>query len=732
MRYPRFRPAGMAERHSSCYNNKLIKAENKAEYTTGEFMSGETQIQELFGSDVFHEARMREYLKPATFKAWKKCIETATPLELKTADEIAAAMKRWALERGATHYTHWFQPLTGATAEKHDAFFSPDSTGGAETEFSGKQLIKGEPDASSFPSGGLRATFEARGYTAWDPTAFAFLKDHTLYIPTIFCSYSGHALDKKTPLLRSMDLISREAVRILCLFGDRETKRVIAQCGPEQEYFLIDEELFHAREDLKMTGRTLFGARPVRGQKTEDHYYGQIKPRVLAFMQELDEELWKLGVPAKTRHNEAAPAQHEIAVVYMNANAAADCNQICMEQLKRVAAKHGFVCLLHEKPFAGINGSGKHDNWSLQTDSGRNLFKPGSTPAQNAQFLLFLAAFLKGVDEYQETLRATVATSGNEHRLGALEAPPAILSVYLGEELGGVIDAIAGGETYRDRERKNLKVGVDVLPPIRMDNTDRNRTSPVAFTGNKFEFRMVGSSQSVSGPNIALNTIMAQELSLFADKLEKAKDFGTALQKLLRETFQKHRRIVFDGNGYDGDWEKEAKQRGLLNLKTTAEALPYYISERTMELFVRNHIYTKEELTARYNIHVETYNRTLRVEARTMVRMIRTEILPAASEYAARLASRAAVLKEQKIAGSYETRTAKEISALTARLSADCDLLERDLKRMPEDMTEAMRFIGRTLRKDMEKARESADALEILCDRDCWPFPSYADLLFSE
>ena len=695
-------------------------------------MSGETHIQELFGSEVFHEARMREYLKPATFKAWKKCIETASSLDLKTADDIAQAMKKWALEKGATHYTHWFQPLTGATAEKHDAFFSPDSTGGAETEFSGKQLVRGEPDASSFPSGGLRATFEARGYTAWDPTAFAFVKDRTLYIPTIFCSYSGHALDKKTPLLRSMDLISREAVRILRLFGDRETKRVIAQCGPEQEYFLIDKELWHLREDLKMTGRTLFGAQPVRGQEMEDYYYGQIKPRVLHFMQELDEELWKLGVPAKTRHNEAAPAQHEIAVVYSNANAAADMNQICMELLKKVADKHGFVCLLHEKPFAGVNGSGKHDNWSLSTDDGRNLFKPGSTPAQNAQFLLFLAAFLKGVDEYQETLRATVATSGNEHRLGALEAPPAIVSVYLGEELGGVIDAIAGGETYRGKERKNLKVGVDVLPPVRMDNTDRNRTSPLAFTGNKFEFRMVGSSQSVSGPNIALNTIMAEILSGFADRLEKAKDFGTALQKLLQETFAKHRRIVFDGNGYDGKWEKEAKARGLLNRKTTAEALPGYISEKTMSLFVRNHIYTKEELTARYNIHVETYNRTLLVEARTMCRMIRTEILPAVSACGAALCERAASLRAQKLSPAYETKTAREITALTAKLAASCDLLEKDLKRTPADPTKAMRFIGETIRTDMEQARESADALELLCDRDAWPFPVYVDLLFSE
>ena len=695
-------------------------------------MKEKNRLEALFGSEVFNETRMRETLSVQAFQNWKICMESHTPLDADTADEIADAMKNWAMEKGATHYTHWFQPLTGATAEKHDSFIAFDKTGNVITDFTGKQLVRGESDASSFPSGGLRATFEARGYTAWDPTAFAFVKDRSLYIPTIFCSYSGQALDKKTPLLRSMDLISREAVRILRLFGDKKTKYVVAQCGPEQEYFLIDKELYSAREDLLMTGRTLFGARPVRGQEGGTHYYGQIKPRVAAFMEELDETLWKLGVPAKTKHNEAAPSQHELAVIYQDANTASDCNQIVMEQLKRVADRHGFVCLLHEKPYEGVNGSGKHDNWSLQTDTGKNLFRPGSTPAQNAQFLLFLAAFVKGVDEYQDTLRATVATSGNEHRLGAHEAPPAILSIYLGDELNAVIDAIVKDKPYKDGGKRFLTVGIDVLPSIPMDNTDRNRTSPMAFTGNKFEFRMVGSTQSVSGPNIALNTIMAQELSCFSDRLEKATNFQAEMQKLLREVFKKHKRIIFNGNGYGREWEAEAKKRGLSNRKTTAEALPGYISKQSLDLFVGNSIYTREELSARYNIHVEEYNRTMLIEARTMVSMVKRSILPAVSSYGAVLCERAGVKKAAKVSALYETRAAKEVATLTEKLVKACDRLERDLETVPEDAEQALRMIDTVLRVSMREVRAHADALECITDEAYWPFPVYAQLLYSE
>ena len=695
-------------------------------------MNEAKNLRAVYASEVFNEARMREKLSVQAYQAWKICMETATPLDPDTADEIAEAMKDWALSKGATHYTHWFQPLTGATAEKHDSFIALDRAGNLITDFTGKQLIRGESDASSFPSGGLRATFEARGYTAWDPTAFAFVKDGSLYIPTIFCSYSGHALDKKTPLLRSMELVSREAVRILRLFGDRKTQRVIAQCGPEQEYFLIDRHLFEAREDLKMTGRTLFGLQPARGQEGGDHYYGQIKPRVGAFMQELDEALWKLGVPAKTKHNEVAPSQHELAVIYQDANAAADANQIVMEQLKRVADRHGFVCLLHEKPYAGVNGSGKHDNWSLQTDGGHNLFRPGSTPAQNAQFLVFLAAFVKGIDEYQDTLRATVATSGNEHRLGAQEAPPAIVSIYLGDELNAVVDALVKGVPYKSGEKRFLTVGIDALPPVPLDNTDRNRTSPMAFTGNKFEFRMVGSTQSVSGPNIALNTIMACELAGFADRLEQSENFQADMQKLLKETFKKHRRIIFDGNGYDEAWQKEAKKRGLSNYKTTYEALPQYVSKQSVGLFVGNRIYTEDELFARYNIHMEEYNRAIMLEARTMVSMIRRQILPAVSAYGAELSGRIAVKKGVAVPAGYEMKCAKEIGSLTDLLAKACDKLESDLLHVPADPAKAMTYMGTVIREDMSKARTHADALEGLTDSAYWPFPVYAQLLFSE
>ena len=553
-------------------------------------MSEILNVPAIFGSDVFNEAAMKQRLAPEIYCAWKQCIQQGTPLPLTVANEIAEAMKLWAIERGATHYTHWFQPMTGITAEKHDSFITPAADGKVIMEFSGKELVRGEPDASSFPSGGLRATFEARGYTAWDPTAFAFVKDGSLYIPTCFFSYTGEALDKKTPLLRSIDEVSREAIRILRLFGDHETQRVIPSVGPEQEYFLLPKDLYSQREDLRLTGRTLFGAPAPKGQELEDHYFGTIRTRVSTFMKDLDEQLWRLGILSKTKHNEVAPCQHEMAPIYSDANSACDANQLVMEIMKKCAAKHNLVCLLHEKPFEGINGSGKHNNWSLGTDSGKNLFSPGKTPRQNAQFLVFLAAFIQGVDEYQDFLRCTVASAGNDHRLGANEAPPAIISVFLGDELHAVVESIISGTNYTDPEKSLMRIGVDVLPSIPKDTTDRNRTSPVAFTGNKFEFRMPGSAQSVAGPNIALNTIMAEELGRFADVLEKAEDFDTALQKLVCDAFTQHRRIIFDGNGYSSDWEKEAEKRGLSNLRSTAECLPSYVSDKNVELVTRHGI----------------------------------------------------------------------------------------------------------------------------------------------
>ena len=694
-------------------------------------MSTPTKLPELFGSLVFNEETMKERLSSASYGAWKKCVTEGTSLDIGTANEIAEAMKQWAVEKGATHYTHWFQPMTGVTAEKHDSFITPVGGGKIIMEFSGKELVRGEPDASSFPSGGLRATFEARGYTAWDPTSFAFIKEGSLCIPTIFCSYSGHALDKKTPLLRSMDEVSRQAIRILRLFGDTETKRVTAQVGPEQEYFLIDKELYNQREDLRMTGRTLFGAKPPRGQELEDHYFGAIKPRVAAYMKELDEELWKLGVLSKTKHNEVAPSQHEMAPIFSDANTACDHNQLAMELMKKVADRHGLVCLLHEKPFAGVNGSGKHDNWSLGTDTGKNLFKPGSTPSQNARFLLFLAAFIKGVDEYQDFLRATVAFAGNDHRLGAQEAPPAVISIFLGDELNAVVESIIKGTEFKEAGKRNLEIGVDVLPAIPQDNTDRNRTSPMAFTGNKFEFRMLGSSQSISGPNIALNTIMAEELKQFADELEKSKDFQADLSKLIKKTFTEHQRIIFNGNGYDDAWIKEAEKRGLCNLTSTADALPAYTAKKNVDLFVKHGIYTKEEINARAEIHIENYSTVISIEANTMVDMIRHDILPAVSGYATDLCERAASKDALGVACKYETSTAKEIAKLTDSLMADCDKLEKDMAKMPADAKKAMVYCHDTIIPDMTKAREAADKLETMTASDYWPFPVYSDLLFS-
>ena len=694
-------------------------------------MSTPEKLPELFGSLVFNEETMKERLSSASYSAWKKCVTEGTSLDIGTANEIAEAMKQWAVEKGATHFTHWFQPMTGVTAEKHDSFISPVGGGKIIMEFSGKELVRGEPDASSFPSGGLRATFEARGYTAWDPTSFAFIKEGSLCIPTVFCSYSGHALDKKTPLLRSMDEVSRQAIRILRLFGDTETKRVTAQVGPEQEYFLIDKELYNQREDLRMTGRTLFGAKPPRGQELEDHYFGAIKPRVAAYMKELDEELWKLGVLSKTKHNEVAPSQHEMAPIFSDANTACDHNQLAMEIMKKVADKHGLVCLLHEKPFAGVNGSGKHDNWSLGTDTGKNLFKPGSTPSQNAQFLLFLAAFIKGVDEYQDFLRATVAFPGNDHRLGAQEAPPAVISIFLGDELNAVVESIIKGTEFKEAGKRNLEIGVDVLPAIPQDNTDRNRTSPMAFTGNKFEFRMLGSSQSISGPNIALNTIMAEELQQFADELEQSKDFQADLSKLIKKTFIEHQRIIFNGNGYDDAWIKEAEKRGLCNLTSTADALPMYTAKKNVDLFVKHGIYTKEEINARAEIHIENYTTVIGIEANTMVDMIRHDILPAVSGYATDLCERAASKDALGVACKYETSTAKEIAKLTDALMADCDKLEKDMAKMPADAKKAMVYCHDTIISDMAKAREAADKLETMTASDYWPFPVYSDLLFS-
>ena len=694
-------------------------------------MSTTTKLSDLFGSMVFNEDTMKERLSSASYEAWKKCVTDGTSLDISTANEIAQAMKQWAVEKGATHYTHWFQPMTGVTAEKHDSFIAPAGGGKILMEFSGKELVRGEPDASSFPSGGLRATFEARGYTAWDPTSFAFIKEGSLCIPTVFCSYSGEALDKKTPLLRSMDEVSRQAVRILRLFGDTETKRVTAQVGPEQEYFLIDKALYEKREDLRMCGRTLFGAKPPRGQELEDHYFGAIRPRVAAYMKDLDETLWALGVLSKTKHNEVAPAQHEMAPVFSDANSACDQNQLAMEMMKKVADRHGLVCLLHEKPFAGVNGSGKHDNWSLSTDTGKNLFKPGSTPRQNAQFLLFLAAFVKGVDDYQDFLRATVAFPGNDHRLGAQEAPPAVLSIFLGDELSAVVDSIINDTDFQSTGKRTLEIGVDALPAIRQDNTDRNRTSPMAFTGNKFEFRMLGASQSISGPNIALNTIMAEELKQFADELEASRDFQADLPKLIRRVFTEHQRIIFNGNGYDEAWLKEARKRGLSNLTSTADALPMYTAPKNVDLFVKHGIYTKEEIEARAEIHIENYSTVICIEARTMTDMIRRQILPAVSAFAGDLCSRAGTKKDLGACCQYEVSTACQIGSLTDALMAASDKLEMDLSAIPADAAEAMRYSHDVLIPDMDTARRAADQLETLTSSDRWPFPTYSDLLFS-
>ena len=694
-------------------------------------MGEHLNVPEIFGSDVFNEAVMQQRLSPAVYHAWKNSIATGLPLELPVANEIAEAMKVWAIEHGATHFTHWFQPMTGITAEKHDSFIEPIGDGRVIMAFSGKELVQGESDASSFPSGGLRATFEARGYTAWDPTAFAFVKDGSLYIPTCFFSYTGAALDKKTPLLRSIDEVSREAIRILRLFGDQETKRIISCVGAEQEYFLLPKDLYAQREDLRLTGRTLFGAPAPKGQEMGDHYYGTIRTRVSSFMKDLDEQLWRLGILSKTKHNEVAPCQHEMAPVYTDANTACDSNQLVMEIMKKCAAKHNLVCLLHEKPFAGVNGSGKHNNWSLATDTGKNLFSPGKTPRQNAQFLVFLAAFVQGVDEYQDFLRSTVAFAGNDHRLGANEAPPAILSIFLGDELTAVVDSIINGTNYQEPEKSVMRIGVDVLPAIPKDTTDRNRTSPLAFTGNKFEFRMLGSSQSISGPNIALNAIMAEELGKFADALEKAEDFDATLQTLICDALTNHQRIIFNGNGYSSDWTLEAARRGLSNYASTNAALPSYISEKNLDLVTRRRIFSAEEFRARYEIHLEAYVKTVRIEARTMVDMIRKQILPAVFDYTRDLAQGIALKQAAGLPCKSETELLNRLSTTADRLYETCEALNTHVQSLPteQDLRRAD-YCHDVLLRDMAYARKDADTLEALVGKSRWPYPTYSDLLF--
>ena len=694
-------------------------------------MSEILNVPEIFGSDVFNEATMRQRLPAHIFDAWKSCIDTGSQLTLEVANEIAEAMKIWALEKGATHYTHWFQPMTGITAEKHDSFIVPTGDGRVIMEFSGKELVKGESDGSSFPNGGLRATFEARGYTAWDPTSSAFVRDGSLYIPTCFFSYTGESLDKKTPLLRSVDEVSREAVRILRLFGDSETKRVICCVGAEQEYFLLPKDLYAQREDLRLTGRTLFGAQPPKGQELDDHYFGTIRTRVSSFMKDLDEQLWRLGVLSKTKHNEGAPCQHELAPIYSEASNACDSNQLVMEILKKCAAKHDLVCLLHEKPFEGVNGSGKHNNWSLGTDTGRNLFKPGKTPRQNAQFLVFLAAFIQGVDEYQDFLRCTVAIAGNDHRLGANEAPPAIISVFLGDELNAVVRSIIDGTNYTDPEKSLMRIGVDVMPAIPRDTTDRNRTSPLAFTGNKFEFRMPGSSQSIAEPNIALNTIMAEELSKFADILEKAEDFDSALQKLVCDAFTAHQRILFNGNGYSDDWKEEARQRGLSNLTNTADALRSYTSDKNISLVTKRGIYTEAEYRARHEIHLDAYCKLINIEARTSVDMVMQQILPAALHYSSDLAKAISRKAAIGIGAVAERDLLNRLSKHTDALYIQCEKLRTDLSQVPGgNIQSAADYFHTVIVSDMNALRFEADILEQLTDKTYWPYPTYSDILF--
>ena len=693
-------------------------------------------VSDYFGSLVFDDRVMKAMLSADVYQSLKKTIDEGASLNNDVANAVAAAMKDWAVEHGATHFTHWFQPLTGITAEKHDSFITPASDGRVIMEFSGKELIKGEPDASSFPSGGLRATFEARGYTAWDPTSYAFIKDKTLCIPTAFCSYGGEALDKKTPLLRSMQALNKQALRILRLFGNTDVKCVRTSVGPEQEYFLVDKALYEQRKDLVFCGRTLFGAKAPKGQEMDDHYFGVIKPRVAAYMADLNEELWKLGVLAKTEHNEVAPSQHELAPIYTTTNIATDHNQLTMEIMQKVAAKHGLVCLLHEKPFAGVNGSGKHNNWSMATDTGVNLLTPGETPYENAQFLLFLCAVIKAVDDYQDLLRVSVATAGNDHRLGANEAPPAVVSMFLGDELTAVLDAIENDEPYSGSEKTTMKLGVHVLPKFTRDTTDRNRTSPFAFTGNKFEFRMLGSSNSIACANIMLNAAVAESLKIYADRLENVDDFETALHDMIKKTIKDHKRIIFNGNGYDDAWIKEAtEKRGLLNLRTTPDAMPAMIADKNVKMLTAHKIFSPAELHSRYEILLENYSKTVNIEALTMVDMARKEILPAVEGYTKSLAETLAA-KKAAVAGlpcKYETATIAKLSELSDEIADATADLDSEIAKFQaiEDVTEAANDIRDVILGKMDALRAVCDEAETITAKEFWPFPTYSDLLFS-
>ena len=692
-------------------------------------------VSDYFGCLVFDDRVMKANLSADVYQSLRKTIDEGAKLDASVANAVAAAMKDWAISKGATHYTHWFQPLTGITAEKHDSFISPAPDGGVIMDFSGKELIKGEPDASSFPSGGLRATFEARGYTAWDPTSYAFIKGKTLCIPTAFCSYGGEALDKKTPLLRSMEALNRQAMRILKLFGNDDVKCVRTSVGPEQEYFLVPKELYEQRKDLIFTGRTLFGAKPPKGQEMDDHYFGVIKPRVEAYMADLNEELWKLGILAKTEHNEVAPAQHEMAPIYTTTNIATDHNQLTMEIMQKVAAKHGLVCLLHEKPFAGVNGSGKHNNWSIATDTGVNLLSPGETPYENAQFLLFLCAVIKAVDDYQDLLRISVATAGNDHRLGANEAPPAVVSIFLGDELQGILDAIENDTPYEAAKRKTMKLGVDILPRFARDTTDRNRTSPFAFTGNKFEFRMLGSSNSIACANIMLNAAVAESLKIYADRLEAAEDFQTALHEMIRKTIKDHKRIIFNGNGYDDAWIKEATEvRGLCNYPTTPDCMPHILDEKNVQMLTAHKVFTVAELKSRCEIMLENYCKTVVIEANNMVDMARKQILPATEGYYAELAGTIAAKKAvaPALACQYETDLLTKLSALTDQIAGRTDDLEDAILALKdsEDIISESYAIRDTVIGAMAALRAAVDEAETVTSVKYWPFPTYGDLLF--
>ena len=692
-------------------------------------------VDKIFAEDVFTDAEMEKRISKEAYESYRKTVDENVPLKRAAADEIAKAMMAWAIEKGATHYTHWFQPMTGVTAEKHEAFIEPDGKGGVINKFSGKMLVKGEPDASSFPSGGLRSTFEARGYNSWDPSSKAFVKDGSLYIPTVFCSYGGEALDQKTPLLRSMEALSRQAVRVLRLFGNEDVTSVKTTVGAEQEYFLISREMFDKRKDLVFCGRTLFGAKPPKGQELDDHYFGSIKPRVAEFMEDLNEELWKLGILAKTEHNEVAPAQHELAPIYTTTNIATDHNQLTMEIMQKVALRHGLVCLLHEKPFAGVNGSGKHNNWSLATNTGVNLLTPGETPYENAQFLLFLCAVIQAVDDYQDLLRLSVATAGNDHRLGANEAPPAVVSIFLGDELTAILDAIEADSPYNAAEKTVMKLGVHVLPKFIRDTTDRNRTSPFAFTGNKFEFRMLGSSNSIACTNIMLNGAVAQSLKLFADELEKADDFEGALHDLIRRTIHEHKRIIFNGNGYDDAWIKEAtEKRGLLNLRTTPDAMPTILEEKNVSMLTGLKIFTKAEIESRYEIMMENYVKTVSIEAQTMLDMTRREILPAVERYTKELsdtlAAKLAVIPG--LPSRYETGAITKLSTLADQIDAQAGELEQAVLHLKTitSVTESAFYIRDAILSRMAALRVVCDEAETVTDERCWPFPTYGDLLF--